>query len=42
VGVDKSWLQRRFGLATQLSSMGLPSDLLAAAEVRAHWARYGL
>ena len=42
VGADKSWLQRRFGLATQLSRMDLPSDLLAAAEVRAHWARYGL
>ena len=42
VGADKSWLQRRFGLATQLSRMDLPSHLLAAAEVRAHWARYGL
>ena len=42
VGADKNWLQRRLGLASQFSSMGLPSDLMAAAEVRAHWARYGL
>ena len=42
VGVTKSWLQRRLGLASQLSSMNLPADLLATAEVRAHWARFGL
>jgi len=46
VGADKSWLQRRLGMASQLSGVGfpvnLPSDMLAAVEVRAHWARYGL
>ena len=42
VGADKNWLQRRLGLASQFSSISLPSDLMAAAEVRAHWARYGL
>ncbi len=42
IGAGKSWLQRRLGLASQLSSMNLASDLLATAEVRAHWARYGL
>ncbi len=42
VGGEKNWLQRRIGLAGQLSAMDLPGDLLAAAETRAHWARYGL
>lgn len=42
VGATKSWLQRRLGLASQLPSMNLPADLLATAEVRAHWARFGL
>jgi len=42
VGADRNWLQRRVGLATHLSSMDLPFDLLAVAEARAHWARYGL
>ena len=42
VGVTKSWLQRRLGLASQLPYMNLPADLLATAEVRAHWARFGL
>lgn len=46
IGGDKSWLQRRLGLASQLSGVSLAnnlsSDLLATAEARAHWARYGL
>ena len=42
IGAEKSWLQRRLGLATQFSAINLPADMLAAAEVRAHWARYGL
>lgn len=46
IGGDKSWLQRRLGLASQLSgatlASNLASDLLATAEVRAHWGRYGL
>ena len=42
VGADRNWLQRRVGLTTHLSSMDLPFDLLAVAEARAHWARYGL
>lgn len=42
IGAEKSWLQRRLGLATQFSAINLAADLLAAAEVRAHWARYGL
>ena len=50
IGAEKSWLQRRLGLASQLSGMDLshnwsfdlPSGILAAAEERAHWARYGL
>jgi len=42
VGAEKSWLQRRLGLATQFSAVNLPADFLAAAEVRAYWARYGL
>ena len=42
VGADSNWLQRRVGLANHLSSMDLQFDLLAAAEARAHWARYGL
>lgn len=42
VGATKSWLQRRLGLASQLPYMNLPADLLATAEVRAHWARFGL
>ncbi|MDE0942942.1 MAG: S49 family peptidase [Alphaproteobacteria bacterium] len=42
VGAEKSWLQRRFGLASQIGAIDLPGDFLAAAEVRAHWARYGL
>jgi len=42
VGTDKNWLQRRVGLSTHLSSMDLPTNLLSAAEERAHWARYGL
>ena len=46
IGAEKSWLQRRLGFASQLSAMdlpaNLPADLLAAAEMRAHWARYGL
>ena len=42
VGGEKSWLQRRIGLSSQLPNMNLAGDLLATAEVRAHWARYGL
>jgi hypothetical protein len=42
IGAEKSWLQRRLGLATQFSAINLAADMLAAAEVRAHWARYGL
>ena len=42
VGADKSWLQRRLGLSSQLPAMNLAGDFLATAEVRAHWARYGL
>ncbi|MFP6709157.1 MAG: S49 family peptidase, partial [Alphaproteobacteria bacterium] len=42
VGAEKSWLQRRLGLSTQFSAVNLPADMLAAAEVRAQWARYGL
>lgn len=42
IGADKSWLQRRLGFASQLSPPNLSSDLLATAEVRAQWARYGL
>jgi len=42
VGAEKSWLQRRLGLSSQLPAMNLAGDLLATAEVRAHWARYGL
>ena len=42
VGAEKSWLQRRLGLSTQFSAVNLPADMLAAAEVRAHWTRYGL
>lgn len=42
VDADKSWLQRRLGLSTQLPAMNLPADLLATAEARAHWARFGL
>ena len=42
IGAEKSWLQRRLGFASQITAMDLPGDLLAAAEVRAYWARYGL
>ena len=42
VGAEKGWLQRRLGLGTQFPNMNLPADLLATAEVRAHWARFGL
>lgn len=42
VGAEKSWLQRRLGLGTRLPEMNLAGDLLATAEVRAIWARYGL
>ncbi|MDP6688121.1 MAG: S49 family peptidase [Alphaproteobacteria bacterium] len=42
VGADKSWLQRRLGLGSRLPEINLAGDLLATAEVRAIWARYGL
>lgn len=50
IGAEKSWLQRRLGLASRLSGMDLsqdfsfdlPGSILATVEERAHWARYGL
>ncbi len=42
VGAERSWLQRRIGLSSQLPNINFADDLLATAEVRAHWARYGL
>ncbi|MFP6749583.1 MAG: S49 family peptidase [Alphaproteobacteria bacterium] len=42
VGTDRSWLRRRLGLAAQFPVLDLPGDLLATAETRAHWARFGL
>ena len=51
VNQPKGWLRRRFGADTSLSAItslaeaargSLASDILAAAEERALWSRYGL
>jgi serine protease SohB len=42
IGAERSWLRRRFGLTQAADPGEWGEGLLAAAEARAVWARYGL